>query len=65
MSSAGDAQRSLPNARRDQPGPRTVEGLARSRRANWKHGLYSAKAQSERRFLRQLLQDSGDLLKRF
>jgi hypothetical protein len=25
-------------------GPRTAEGLARSRRANWKHGRYSAEA---------------------
>ena len=23
-------------------GPRTVEGLERSRRSNWKHGYYSA-----------------------
>src|SRR4029077_19840501 len=46
-------------------GPRTPEGLARSRRANWKHGLYSAKAKAERRRFRQLLEDSGDLLRRF
>ena len=25
-------------------GPRTAEGLARLRRARWKHGLYSAEA---------------------
>ena len=29
-------------------GPRTPEGLARSRRANWKHGYYSAEAKAER-----------------
>ena len=46
-------------------GPRTPEGLARSRRANWKHGLYSAQAKAERQSLRQLLEDSGDLLRRF
>jgi len=36
-------------------GPRTPEGLARSRRANWKHGLYSQKAKVEWRLLRELL----------
>src|SRR6266581_1071751 len=36
-------------------GPRTSEGLARSRRANWKHGLYSQKAKVEWRLLRELL----------
>jgi hypothetical protein len=46
-------------------GPRTPEGLERSRRANWKHGLYSAKAKAAQRSLRQLLEDSGDLLRRF
>ena len=46
-------------------GPRTPEGLKRSQRANWKHGLYSAKAKAERRSLRQLLEDSSDLLRRF
>jgi hypothetical protein len=46
-------------------GPRTPEGLERSQRANWKHGLYSAKAKAERRSLRQLLKDSDDLLSRF
>src|SRR5262252_3288826 len=29
-------------------GPRTPEGLARSRRANWKHGYYSREAKAER-----------------
>jgi hypothetical protein len=29
-------------------GPRTPEGLARSRRANWKHGAYSHEAQDAR-----------------
>ena len=29
-------------------GPRTPEGLERSRRANWKHGYYSREAQVER-----------------
>jgi len=46
-------------------GPRTAEGLARSQRARWKHGLYSAAAKAERRVLRQLLQDARSLCDRF
>src|SRR3954447_14288243 len=34
-------------------GPRTAEGLARSRRSNWKHGHYSAEAKRVRREARQ------------
>jgi hypothetical protein len=30
-------------------GPRTPEGLERSRKANWKHGGYSAEAIADRR----------------
>jgi hypothetical protein len=30
------------------PGPRTLQGLERSRRANWKHGYYSREAKSAR-----------------
>jgi hypothetical protein len=30
-------------------GPRTAQGLERSRKANWKHGWYSAEAISDRR----------------
>jgi hypothetical protein len=44
-------------------GPRTPEGLARSRRARWKHGLYSAAAEAERKRTRQLIRDSLELLK--
>jgi hypothetical protein len=33
-------------------GPKTAEGLARSRRANWKHGRYSAEEKAERREVR-------------
>ena len=29
-------------------GPRTASGLERSRRANWKHGYYSAQAKAQR-----------------
>ena len=34
-------------------GPRTPEGLERSRRSNWKHGYYSAEAKQVRREARQ------------
>ena len=34
-------------------GPRTPEGLERSRRSNWKHGYYSAEAKRVRRDARQ------------
>jgi hypothetical protein len=45
-------------------GPRTQEGLARSRRARWKHGLYSAEAKAEASFFRQHKKKLEDLLKR-
>ena len=38
-------------------GPRTPEGLARSRRSNWKHGHYSAEAKAERAEARASLQE--------
>jgi len=34
-------------------GPRTPEGLERSRRSNWRHGYYSAEAKRVRRDARQ------------
>ena len=37
-------------------GPRTPQGLERSRRSNWKHGYYSAEAKATRRESRVLLQ---------
>ena len=44
-------------------GPRTPEGLERSRKANWKHGDYSAESLKQRQELRQLLRVSRNLLK--
>ena len=44
-------------------GPRTAEGLERSRRARWKHGLYSAAALAEQKRVRELLAQSRELLK--
>jgi hypothetical protein len=41
----------------------TAEGLARSRRSRWKHGLYSAEALAERKRVRELLTQSRELLK--
>ncbi len=38
-------------------GPKTPEGLARSRRSNWKHGHNSAEARSERATARTLLRE--------
>jgi hypothetical protein len=37
-------------------GPRTPEGLERSRKANWKHGLASKEAETARRQARAALQ---------
>jgi hypothetical protein len=44
-------------------GPRTAEGLARSKCARWKHGLYSAEALAEQKRVRDLLAQSRELLK--
>jgi len=45
--------------------PRTPAGLARSQRANWKHGRYSAEAKENQRLFHQLLLDSLDMLRLF
>ena len=45
-------------------GPRTAEGLARSRRARWKHGLCSAEARAEQKLVRDLLRQSREVLDR-
>ena len=45
-------------------GPRTAEGLARSRRANWKHGHYSADAKAARREARETVRLLRKLLVR-
>src|SRR5215472_14391926 len=45
-------------------GPRTREGLARSRRARWKHGFYSAEAQAQRRLVRDLLREHLEFFNR-
>jgi hypothetical protein len=42
-------------------GPRTMEGLERSRRANWKHGHFSREAKAERSRLRAAILVLRDL----
>ena len=44
-------------------GPCTAIGLARSRRARWKHGLYSAEALAEQKRACKLLIQSREVLK--
>jgi len=39
-------------------GPRTKEGLLRSRKASWKHGLYSAELINLRKFINQVARES-------
>ena len=43
-------------------GPRTPEGLERSKKANWKHGYYSAESIAERKVIRQLLRESRETI---
>ncbi len=38
-------------------GPRTPEGLARSRVANWKHGKYSAERKAVRRGINKMIRE--------
>jgi len=39
-------------------GPRTPEGLERSRKANWKHGFYSAEAKNQRKAVEGWMRES-------
>src|SRR5215472_10694527 len=57
----------MPNGRCDMhggksTGPRTPEGLARSRRAGWKHGFYSVEAKATRREARARLKALRELI---
>jgi len=45
-------------------GPKTPEGLARAKKANFKHGFYSEEMVAERKFFRSLLRDSRKLMRR-
>ena len=42
-------------------GPRTAVGLAHSKRANWKHGGFSAEARQEMARFRELLRECKEL----
>ena len=43
-------------------GPKTPEGLERSRKANWKHGRYSKEAIEERRMFYRILKECKQFL---
>ena len=43
-------------------GPRTPGGLAKSKKANWKHGFYSEEMAAERKFVRSMLRESRGFL---
>ncbi len=43
-------------------GPRTSEGLERSRKANFKHGLYSSESIAARRYMSQFLRESRETI---
>lgn len=43
-------------------GPRTPEGLKRSRNANFKHGFYSAESLKQQKLSRQLLRNSRETI---
>jgi hypothetical protein len=45
-------------------GPRTPEGLGRSRRSNWKHGARSAEAMADKRHARALCRLLHELMRR-
>lgn len=45
-------------------GPRTPEGLERARKANWKHGYYSAESIAMRRYISWLLRDSRAMVEK-
>jgi len=45
-------------------GPRTPEGLERSRKARWKHGQYSVEAVQRRRLMRDLLSECRETVAR-
>lgn len=38
-------------------GPRTAEGLSRSKQAHWKHGRFTGKARREAAYIRELLRE--------
>jgi len=45
-------------------GPKTKEGLERSKRANWKHGNYSEQATTRRKYVNELIRQSRELFEK-
>jgi hypothetical protein len=45
-------------------GPRSIEGLERSRKANLKHGFYSEEAIAERKEAKALLNKTGEFIEK-
>jgi len=45
-------------------GPKTKEGLERSRKANWKHGHYSMEATTRRKYVNELIRKSKELIEK-
>ena len=45
-------------------GPKTKEGIERIRQAHWKHGEYSAERKAELKYLRELLKDCRQSLRK-
>ena len=43
-------------------GPRTPEGLERSRKARWKHGFFSREAIEERRLMQKFMKGCKDFM---
>ena len=43
-------------------GPRTLQGLERSRKANWKHGYHSRRAIGERKLMQQFMKGCKEFL---
>ena len=61
MSIPGDNQPKMPYVRWCQYRTSYPGGLARSRRARWKHALYAAEALAEQKRVRELLGQSREL----
>jgi hypothetical protein len=46
-------------------GPRTSDGLQKSRTSNWKHGGFSVNAKKEAQQVRALMQEIQEILRRY
>ena len=64
LQSTGNEKWKVQDAWWKSTGPRTLEGLERSRRANWKHGYYSAESIAMHRYIRWLLRESREMIEK-